>query len=179
MLPAGQSVHGLFTVPQTKKRRREDAQQPAEGQPGAEAAAEAEGEPEPEEQQHQPNGNAGVALATSRGDEEAAGAENGSAGAPPAKLQRLKPGGDVSTSGMVAAEAAGEAAAAAAEAVRPPAQAPKFVSIGTANGNSAGRPFPPSHYVMTLAEMQQHNYPLPEVVPQGPVEPCVGLLFAG
>ncbi|GAB4821802.1 hypothetical protein N2152v2_008848 [Parachlorella kessleri] len=243
LVPA-QTVHSLFSVPQTKKRKREEAalvivpdgaqqraqqaEQATQGldraaataSPGArlegKAGAAAESTPAADgvgtrllEEAGHPNTAAAagsdVAACPASAPGNAAGAE-GAAGTPAPKRQRLRPGGDVATSGTSPAgpEAKEQRSAASHAALdqeedppglqapkfacpgRAPPQAPKFASLAAPPPVALRRvlrPFPPSHYVMTLEEMRQHGYPLPEVneagemvCPEGFVatQPCGG-----
>lgn len=170
-------MHSLLTVPQPRKRRREDG-------PAAAGGEEAAGGPE---QQHSGGGGEAAQGQAAAGSEAsgrvvepaevangaqapapkaAAGTEatdasesNGDVPAAPPPAKRMKLAAGDAASG--AAQPGTAAVAAEAQEARP--QEPEQGQQAVANGGRPGsHPFPPSHYVLTLDQLAQHGYPLPQ-----------------
>jgi hypothetical protein len=166
-LPAGATVHGLFTVPQSKKRRREDSQlQQAAAALAAAPPAVANGaaiDKEPGQLDAANPVDVGtVEDAVGDAAAEVAGGDTPAAAGPAAKRRKLASSDDVG-SGVApqlaeGTEAAAEAPSDALVTVQQQGQ-PHAVAAG---GGAAGLALPqPSHYVLSLDQLQEHKYPLP------------------
>lgn len=213
-LAPGSTVHSLLTVPQTRKRRREEGQAgqaedseappappPPQGPVAAEGPSAEGGDAAAGAAAGGATGAAGTADTDASSLQAAAGAAGaaepgpapvpGEAAAPAAKRMRLSPSDDVSMCVQpqlaASADAANEAAATPAAAQNGAGAAPAAVlndaaptpaaaqdSTGAAPGGTAvggqsraagtGRrqcSLPPSHYVLSLEQLQEHGYPLP------------------
>eukprot|EP00887_Chlorella_sp_A99_P005460 scaffold1.g5460.t1 len=164
VLAHGQTVHALLTVPpRAKKRRREEG-----GGPGAAVAAAGNGgrgaaapAPDLHGAAHGAasggaaggaNGHAANGAATTEAEEAAA--------APQAKRLKVSAGDDVSSRLQPSLATPAPASPAAAE---PGAPGPRAAGAGVPARRQAEGPLPPSHYVLTLEQMRQHGYPLPQL----------------
>ncbi|KAL4421609.1 hypothetical protein ABPG75_010900 [Micractinium tetrahymenae] len=122
-----------------------------------------------------PQAAAGAAGAAGAAAEPGAAQTPPEAAAPKAKRMKLAPSDDVSTrvqpqleAPAAAPEAAGAQNGAAAAAAAGDAAGSGAVGSGSGLGRGAAGSrrqcsLPPSHYVLTLEQLQEHNYPLPQL----------------
>lgn len=177
LLAPGQTSHALLTVPARKKRRREE--DGGGGGAGGSMLNAPEAAHTPAAEAAATNGDG---LVPPAGGAAEAGAADGTTpsgvlSAPPqAKRMRLGPGDDVSSHVAPSlAESAPRSMPAAAAAEPAAAGAGAGAALSPTVPRRIDGPLPPSHYVLTLDQMQQHGYPLPEldeasgelVVPEG------------
>lgn len=144
--PVGSTAFSLLTVPQTKKRRREESQAEDVAPPPLPPAGAADGNAS----SAAPPAAEGAAGSEGGGDAAApVAAETPVGAAAPAKRMRLGQGDDVSSRVQPQlAEGGAEGGEAPAAADAQPQSAPR------SGGAHRRCPLPPSHYVLTLEQLQ-------------------------